>query len=90
MVRPITVVAALAALMTCPALGTPVVPKRDVGLPSTSTTSPEGIQVPGLGEVTDVLRDVPDDAIEMSLATLRDIKERIKTLSDPPRHVAAK
>ena len=40
--------------------------------------------------LTDVLRDVPDDAIETSLITLRDIKERIKTLSDPLRHVAAK
>jgi MarR family transcriptional regulator, transcriptional regulator for hemolysin len=40
--------------------------------------------------LTDVLRDVPDDAIETSLITLRDIKERIKALSDPPRHVAAK
>jgi DNA-binding MarR family transcriptional regulator len=40
--------------------------------------------------LTDVLRDVPDDAIETSLITLRDIKERIKTLSVPLRHVAAK
>lgn len=40
--------------------------------------------------LTDVLGDVPDDAIETSLITLRDIKERIKTLSDPLRHVAAK
>lgn len=39
---------------------------------------------------TDVLHDVPDDAIEKSLGTLRDIKERIKQLSDPPGHVAAK
>jgi MarR family transcriptional regulator, transcriptional regulator for hemolysin len=38
----------------------------------------------------DVLRDVPTDAIEASLETLRDIKERIKGLSDPPGHVAAK
>ena len=40
--------------------------------------------------LSDVLRDVSDDAIETSLFTLRNIKERIKTLSDPPRHVAAK
>jgi MarR family transcriptional regulator, transcriptional regulator for hemolysin len=39
---------------------------------------------------TDVLRDVPDDAIEKSLGTLRDIKDRIKHLSDPPGSVAAK
>jgi MarR family transcriptional regulator for hemolysin len=39
---------------------------------------------------TDVLRDVPDEAIEASLETMREIKERIKGLSDPPGHVAAK
>jgi DNA-binding MarR family transcriptional regulator len=39
---------------------------------------------------TDVLRDVPDEAVETSLDTLREIKERIKGLSDPPGHVAAK
>jgi DNA-binding MarR family transcriptional regulator len=39
---------------------------------------------------TDVLRDVPDEAVETSLETLREIKERIKGLSDPPGHVAAK
>jgi DNA-binding MarR family transcriptional regulator len=38
----------------------------------------------------DVLRDVPTDAIESSLTTLRAIKERIKALSDPAGHVAAK
>src|ERR1700722_7357617 len=32
----------------------------------------------------DVLRDVPAAAIETSLKTLRDIKERIKTLGEPP------
>jgi hypothetical protein len=37
-----------------------------------------------------VLADVPDEAIEISLTALRDIKERIKALSDPPGHVAAK
>src|SRR6516164_4302900 len=33
---------------------------------------------------TDVLQDVPDKAIETSLTALRDIKERIKALSDSP------
>ena len=40
--------------------------------------------------LTDVLRDVPDEAIKTSLVTLRDIKDRIKQLGDPPGHVAAK
>jgi len=39
---------------------------------------------------TDVLQDVPVEAIKTSLGTLRDIKERIKGLSDPPGHIAAK
>ena len=39
---------------------------------------------------TDVLHGVPAEAIEASLGTLRDIKERIKGLTDPPSHVAAK
>jgi MarR family transcriptional regulator for hemolysin len=39
---------------------------------------------------TDVLHDMPQDSIETSLATLRAIKERIKALSGPPDHVAAK
>jgi MarR family transcriptional regulator, transcriptional regulator for hemolysin len=39
---------------------------------------------------TDVLRDISQDSIETSLATLCDIKERIKALSGPPNHVAAK
>ena len=39
---------------------------------------------------TDVLRDISQDSIETSLATLCDIKERIKALSGPPDHVAAK
>jgi DNA-binding MarR family transcriptional regulator len=39
---------------------------------------------------TDVLRDVPAEAIQSSLDTLHDIKDRIKGLSDPPGHVAAK
>ena len=38
----------------------------------------------------DVLDFVPDDAIETSLNTLRDIKERIKALSDSTGQVAAK
>jgi MarR family transcriptional regulator for hemolysin len=38
----------------------------------------------------DVLQDVPAPAIETSLKTLRDIKERIKTLAEPPGNVAAK
>ena len=40
--------------------------------------------------LTDILRDVPDEAIKTSLVTLRDIKDRIKQLGDPPGHVAAK
>jgi MarR family transcriptional regulator for hemolysin len=39
---------------------------------------------------TDVLQDVPADAIQTSLKALRDIKDRIKKLSDPPGHIAAK
>jgi len=39
---------------------------------------------------TDVLHDMPQDTIQTSLATLREIKERIKALSGPPGHVAAK
>jgi len=39
---------------------------------------------------TDVLRGVSQESIETSLATLRDIKERIKALSGSPDHVAAK
>jgi len=39
---------------------------------------------------TDVLADLPDETIKTSLTALRDIKERIKALSDPPGHVAAK
>jgi MarR family transcriptional regulator, transcriptional regulator for hemolysin len=38
----------------------------------------------------DVLADVPDEAIQTSLTALREIKERIKALSDPAGHVAAK
>src|SRR6202030_3174687 len=39
---------------------------------------------------TDVFHDLPDEAIKTSLAALRDIKDRIKALSDPPGHIAAK
>jgi MarR family transcriptional regulator for hemolysin len=39
---------------------------------------------------TDVLQDIPAEAIETSLETLRDIKERIKGLAAPPRDIAAK
>ncbi len=39
---------------------------------------------------TDVLQEFPAAAIETSLKTLRDIKERIKTLAEPPGNVAAK
>ena len=39
---------------------------------------------------SDVLQDLSDDAITTSLAALRDIKDRIKALSDPPGHIAAK
>jgi MarR family transcriptional regulator, transcriptional regulator for hemolysin len=39
---------------------------------------------------SDVLHGVPAEAIEASLGTLRGIKERIKGLTDPPGHVAAK
>src|SRR4029077_5139197 len=38
----------------------------------------------------DVLQDVPATAIESSLKTLRDVKERIKALAEPPGNVAAK
>jgi len=38
----------------------------------------------------DVLQDIPADAIETSLETLRDIKERIKGHAEPPGSIAAK
>jgi MarR family transcriptional regulator for hemolysin len=38
----------------------------------------------------DVLNDIPDEAITVSLKTLQDIKDRIKAQSDPAGHVAAK
>jgi hypothetical protein len=36
------------------------------------------------------LRDVPAPSIETSLETLKDIKELIKSLAEPPGHIAAK
>jgi MarR family transcriptional regulator for hemolysin len=39
---------------------------------------------------TDVLQDTTDTAVETSLETLRDIKERIKGFAEPPESVAAK
>jgi MarR family transcriptional regulator for hemolysin len=39
---------------------------------------------------SDVLRDIPASAIETSLQTLRDIKERIKGFAEPPDNIAAK
>jgi MarR family transcriptional regulator for hemolysin len=38
----------------------------------------------------DVMQQIPASAIETSLKTLRDIKDRIKTLAEPPGNVAAK
>jgi MarR family transcriptional regulator for hemolysin len=38
----------------------------------------------------DVLGEVPDNAVQATLATLREIKERIKTSPPPSDHVAAK
>jgi MarR family transcriptional regulator, transcriptional regulator for hemolysin len=38
----------------------------------------------------DVLQDIPDEAISVSLKTLQDIKDRIKAQSDSANHVAAK
>src|SRR5579859_7657511 len=39
---------------------------------------------------TDCTRDLSTEAIETSLVTLRDIKDRIKALSDPSDHAAVK
>jgi DNA-binding MarR family transcriptional regulator len=39
---------------------------------------------------SDVLHDIPEAAIEASLRTLSDIKERIKAIDEPPGHIAAK
>src|SRR5664279_2865223 len=39
---------------------------------------------------SDVLQDIPSAAIETSLETLRDIKDRIKGFAEPPGDIAAK
>jgi MarR family transcriptional regulator, transcriptional regulator for hemolysin len=39
---------------------------------------------------TDVLQDIPVAAIETSLETLRDVKDRIKSFVEPPGDVAVK
>ena len=39
---------------------------------------------------TEVLHDLPAASIQTSLTALRDIKDRIKTLSDPSVHIATK
>jgi DNA-binding MarR family transcriptional regulator len=39
---------------------------------------------------TDVMRGLTDEAIQTSLTSLRDMKDRIKALSDPSGHIAAK
>src|SRR5262245_54195868 len=39
---------------------------------------------------TDIMKDLSPEVIETSLTALREIKDRIKALSDPPDHVAAK
>jgi MarR family transcriptional regulator, transcriptional regulator for hemolysin len=39
---------------------------------------------------TDVLQDISVAAIETSLETLRDVKDRIKGFAEPPGHVAVK
>jgi MarR family transcriptional regulator, transcriptional regulator for hemolysin len=39
---------------------------------------------------SDVLHGLPAETIETSLGALQEIKDRIKMLSDPPDHIAAK
>jgi MarR family transcriptional regulator for hemolysin len=39
---------------------------------------------------SDVLQDIPDEAIATSLETLQDIKERIKRFAEPPGNIATK
>jgi MarR family transcriptional regulator for hemolysin len=39
---------------------------------------------------SDVLRDISTEALETSLQTLRDIKERVKGFAEPPGSIAAK
>src|SRR5215831_14781221 len=42
------------------------------------------------GIASDVMRGLSTETIETSLDALREIKDRIKALSDPPDHLAAK
>ena len=42
------------------------------------------------GIATDVFRDLSDDTVRTSLGALREVKERIKALSDHDGHVAVK
>ena len=53
-------------------------------------TASVGFMMAGWTKRRQALHDMPQDSIETSLATLREIKERIKALSGPPDHVAAK
>jgi MarR family transcriptional regulator, transcriptional regulator for hemolysin len=39
---------------------------------------------------SDVLRDIPSEAIQTSLDTLVEVKERIKSLGESPDHIAVK
>src|SRR5450432_2921339 len=39
---------------------------------------------------SDVMQDMPVDALQTSLGALRDIKDRIKGFAEPPGHIAAK
>ena len=39
---------------------------------------------------SDVLRDVPAEHVESGLSTLREVKDRIKTLGEGPERIAAK
>ena len=39
---------------------------------------------------SDVLRDIPSEAIQTSLDALVEVKERIKSLGEPPDHIAVK
>jgi hypothetical protein len=59
MIRPIMAIA-LVALLARPGIASPVVSKRDDGLPSSGLPSGLGASVPKLGAVTDILRDVPE------------------------------
>src|SRR5579871_3427530 len=39
---------------------------------------------------TDVMQDLSEETVETTLRALRDIKDRIKAMSDPGHHIAAK